>query len=295
MTNICYITDNGYVQHTLVSMASLKTNKYPTSEYKVFVVCDNVDQDKKDMFKKFSDDKFKIEIVDVKNQDFEKKEYEIGKYISASTYIRLRLPSILKGIDRVLYMDGDVIVQDDLTELFNIDMGENFTIAGSLDYGTCISSLTWDKVDYIRNTLQGYERTYVNAGVLVMELGKLRKSKFEKRCKELYDTRKDFIYADQDIINFAEQRNIKVFPIYWNCPILAFYINYANQSPELIREMIGRIYHIGYGNLMDIVYKSKIIHINGDKKYIHEIPYLNALYQRYFKIAYEYNLVGEKL
>ena len=38
MTNICYITDNGYVQHTLVSMASLKTNKYPTSEYKVFVV-----------------------------------------------------------------------------------------------------------------------------------------------------------------------------------------------------------------------------------------------------------------
>ena len=196
MTNICYITDNGYVQHTLVSMASLKTNKYPTSEYKVFVVCDNVDLDKKDMFKKFSDDRFKIEIVDVKNQDFEKKEYEIGKYISASTYIRLRLPSILKGIDRVLYMDGDVIVQDDLTELFNIDMGENFTIAGSLDYGTCISSLTWDKVDYIRDTLPGYERTYVNAGVLLMELGKLRKSKFEKRCKELYDTRKDFIYAD---------------------------------------------------------------------------------------------------
>ena len=72
MTNICYITDNGYVQHTLVSMASLKTNKYPTSEYKVFVVCDNVDQDKKNMFKKFSDDKFKIEIVDVENQDFEK-------------------------------------------------------------------------------------------------------------------------------------------------------------------------------------------------------------------------------
>ena len=295
MTNICYITDNGYVQHTLVSMASLKTNKYPTSEYKVFVVCDNVDLDKKDMFKKFSDDRFKIEIVDVKNQDFEKKEYEIGKYISSSTYIRLRLPSILKGIDRVLYMDGDVIVQDDLTELFNIDMGENFTIAGSLDYGTCISSLTWDKVDYIRDTLPRYEKTYVNAGVLLMELGKLRKSKFEKRCKELYDTRKDFIYADQDIINFAEQRNIKVFPIYWNCPILAFYINYANQSTELIREMIGRIYHIGYGNLMDIVYKSRIIHINGDKKYIYEIPYLNALYQRYFKMAYEYNLVGEKL
>lgn len=285
MTNICYITDNGYVQHTLVSMASLKASKYPTSAYKVFVVCDKVDQDKKDMFKKFSGEGLEVKIVDAENRDFEKKSYEIGKYISASTYIRLRLPSILKEIDRVLYMDGDVIVQDDLTELFNINMGENFTMAGSLDYGTCISSLTWDKVDYIRNTLPGYENTYINAGVLVMELDKLRKSKFEERCKELYDTRKDFIYADQDIINFAEQRNIKVFPIYWNCPILAFHINYANQSPELTREMIGKTYHIGYGELMDIVYKSRIIHINGDKKYIHEMPYLSALYQRYFKMA----------
>lgn len=293
MTNICYITDNGYVQHTLVSMASLVANKHPTSTYKVFVVCDKVDQDKKDLFKKFSNDGFKIEIVDVENQDFEKKSYEIGKYISASTYIRLRLPSILKGTDRVLYMDGDIIVQDDLTKLFNIDMEDKYTIAGSLDYGICVQSLTWNKVDYIRKTLPGYERTYVNAGVLVMELNRLRKSKFEERCKELYDTRKDFIYADQDIINFAEQRNIKVFPIYWNCPILALHINYANQSPELIQKMIGRTYHIGYGDLMDIVYKSKIIHINGDKKYIHEMPYLSALYQRYFKMACNIIYVGE--
>lgn len=288
MTNICYITDNGYVQHTLVSIASLKASKYPTSTYRVFLVCDTVDQDKKDMFKKFSDDGFKVEIVDVENQDFEKKDYELGKYISSSTYIRLRLPSILKGIDRVLYMDGDIIVQDDLTELFNIDMGDNYTIAGSLDYGTCISSYRWDKIDYIRKTLPGYERTYINAGVLVMELGKLRKSKFEDRCKELYITRKDFIFADQDIINFAEQRNIKVFPIYWNCPILNIVLNYSEQSPELTKKMIGETYGIGYDDLMDIIYKSKVIHINGDKKYIHEIPYLGALYQRYFKMACEY-------
>ena len=42
-------------------------------------------QDKKDMFKKFSDGSFKVEIVDVENQDFEKKDYELGKYISSST------------------------------------------------------------------------------------------------------------------------------------------------------------------------------------------------------------------
>lgn len=288
MTNICYITDNGYVQHTFVSIASLKASKYPTSTYKVFVVCDKVDSDKKDMFRKFSGEGFEVEIVDAENQDYQKKDYELGKYISSSTYIRLRLPSILKGIDRVLYMDGDTIIQDDLTELFKIDMGDDYTIAGAMDFGTCISSMYWSGADYIKNTLPGYERTYVNAGVLVMELHKLRKNNFEERCKELYDTRKDFIFADQDIINFSEQRNIKVFPLYWNCQILNLLLNYPNHSPVFLQQLIKKTYHIEYKELVDIVYKSKVIHINGDKKYIHEIPYLSALYQRYFKLACEY-------
>ena len=45
--NVCYITDNNYVQHTMVNMASLLANKFSTSKWDVYVVCDNVDWKKK--------------------------------------------------------------------------------------------------------------------------------------------------------------------------------------------------------------------------------------------------------
>ena len=51
--NVCYITDNDYVQHTMVSMASLLSNKFPTSKWVVYVVCDNVDSENKKMLSRF--------------------------------------------------------------------------------------------------------------------------------------------------------------------------------------------------------------------------------------------------
>ena len=51
--NICYITDNNYVQHTLVSMASLVSSKYPDTKYRIIIICNNVDARKKKMFMAF--------------------------------------------------------------------------------------------------------------------------------------------------------------------------------------------------------------------------------------------------
>ena len=216
-----------------------------------------------------------------------KKDAEFGKYISASTYIRLNLPSIFPKMDKLLYLDGDIVITGDLGELYNVDISHK-AMAGVLDYGMCVDSLKWQAIDYIHNTLPSFDTEYINAGVLLMNLSELRKIGFENTCQKLYDERTDFIFADQDIVNFALTGKKRILPIYWNCPILAFHLNYGNLDTEFLHDRIAKIYHITYKNIMDIVYKSKIIHINGDKKYIHEIPYLSALYQRYFKMACEY-------
>lgn len=284
--NVCYITDNNYVQHTLVSMASLLVNKFPTSKWDVYVVCDKVDNEKKQMLMSFDQEGFRVKLVDHENT-YTKKDYEHGKYISASTYIRLKLPSMFPKIDKMLYLDGDIIIQGDISELYNIEM-DNYAIAGIIDYGMCITSTEWDKVEYVRKTLTNYEKEYINAGVLLMNLSKMREIDFEKTCQRLYDERTDFIFADQDIINFALVGKKRILPIYWNCPIVSFYMNYGNKTYEFLRSRIADIYHIAYRSLDDITFKSRIIHINGDKKHIQDIPYLSALYQRYFKMACEY-------
>lgn len=77
------------------------------------------------------------------------------------------------------------------------------------------------------------------------------------------------------------------FPIYWNCPILSLCLNYSNLSDAQMRDMVERTYHITYNNIMDIAFRSGIIHINGDKKYMPEIPYLESMYWRYLNLAIE--------
>lgn len=167
---------------------------------------------------------------------------------------------------------------------------EGKAIAGSLDFGVCIDSRKWGQIEYIRRTLSNYDRHYFNAGVLLMNLDYLRKTGFEKKCKALYDERTDFIFADQDILNYAipEMEKVK-FPIYWNCPILSLHLNYGKLSDEEMKNMIETTYHITYDNIMDIALRSAIIHINGSKKYIPEIPYLESMYRRYLNLALSYS------
>lgn len=290
--NVCYITDNDYVQHTMVSMASLLTNKFPTSKWDVYVVCDNVDSEKKKMLRCFDQEGFRVVLVDHKNT-FTKKDSEFGKYISASTYIRLNLPSMFPKMNKLLYLDGDIIITGDLSELYGLDIS-GYAMAGSIDYGMCITSTTWDKVEYIRKTLPNYEREYINAGVLLMNLSELRRIGFEKSCQKLYNERTDFIFADQDIINFALIGRKKILPIYWNCPILSFHMNYANNTDEFLKKRIAEIYHITYRSIMDIAFKSRVIHINGNKRYIQDIPYLKEMYAKYLELAMAYMKGGTK-
>ena len=193
--NICYITDNNYVQHTLVSIASLVSTKYPDSKYRIIVICNNVDARKKKMFMAFQQENVIVDLLDYDNTTYSKKSYELSSYISSATYIRLYLPSILHDIDKVLYLDGDTIIQKDLTSLYHTDIESN-SVAGVLDYGVVICSHAWSEMDYIRNTLSNYANTYINAGVLLINLKYLRNNNAEEKFHSLYLNRTDFRYAD---------------------------------------------------------------------------------------------------
>lgn len=271
-------------------MVSLLANKYPDTEYVVYVVCDGVDAARKGMIRSLGRDGFDVVVVECSN-DYRKKDNELGKYISASTYVRLKLPSIFPRLGRLLYLDGDVIVQGDLGELYRLDL-DGRPLAGVLDYGMCVDSLNWGAVDYIRNTMPTWRSEYINAGVLLMDLAALRRTGFEAECQRLYDERNDFIFADQDIVNFALIGKKKILPIYWNCPVMSFRLNYGMYSDDFIREQIRKTYHVAYGDVMELAFRSKILHANGDKRRMSEIPYLKATYDRYLDLALRHTEKG---
>jgi lipopolysaccharide biosynthesis glycosyltransferase len=122
------------------------------------------------------------------------KGFPISGHINYAAYFRFLLPSVLPDLDKVLYLDCDMIVDGDLKELWNIDI-ENYALAGVRD----------SENDNIRlyNRL-GYEQSlgYINSGVLLINLKEWRKDNIlTTAIKALTSSPLKYQYHDQDFIN----------------------------------------------------------------------------------------------
>ncbi len=99
------------------------------------------------------------------------------------------------GLDKVLYLDPDIIVNGSLRELYNTDLGEYYFAAASHTgtIMTMVNSLRLDMED---------EAPYINSGVMLMNLKLLRKEQNFKDVFDFIEKRKNYlILLDQDIIS----------------------------------------------------------------------------------------------
>lgn len=148
-------------------------------------------------------------------------------HITVSTMDRLLLPHILEQVDKVLYLDTDILVRADITELFQLDLGDH-PLAGR----TSLSG-TW-KNGYqliaratkilppeaafafrrLMHTAHGsLSFPCFNAGILVLNLDRLRRDDF---CARFLPWADRFRLNDQDILNCYCGNSRKELPIKWN-------------------------------------------------------------------------------
>lgn len=128
----------------------------------------------------------KVTLLDIKEIFMEeyKNSPNMDNFYTPYTLLRLFLDKIPNMPDKVLYLDTDVVAYGNVSELYNIDV-TNYEVAGVPDnYGR------WFFMD----------KTYFNAGVLLLNLEKLRKTKSLHKAMQLCATKKVFL-SDQTAIN----------------------------------------------------------------------------------------------
>ena len=114
-------------------------------------------------------------------------------FIDISAYYRLKLPISCPNLNRIIHIDADTLILKDLTELYSQNFEGNI-ILGKLDQIT--SEL---------DSLGIYTDTYINSGLLLMDLYSLRKYNYvEKFMNYIYsnNNRKYLLHHDQTVINF---------------------------------------------------------------------------------------------
>lgn len=167
-----------------------------------------------------------------------------GRWTKYAWY-RLLIPATLpSNIGRVLYLDADTLVVDDLSKLFNIDIT-----------GSSIAGIR-DEVSFNGNTYHrlGYEaeKLYVNSGVLLMNLDYWRgHCTADTIISWALDNRGRLLFPDQDAINFVCMDSKLLLPFRYNV---------------MQNHLENECYYAAYSEqIMDSVCNPAIIHY-GDRK-----------------------------
>ena len=198
---IAYATDNNYTYPTLVSITSLLENikHHPKTFYDIYIMLSNDFTEKnKEILKSAQElypNKCTITFINMVDMFTEQKTFPITKYY------RLALHDKLPNIDKIIYLDGDTIIFQDLTDLINLDM-KGYYILGFLD------NLFWALEMYkIKDAI------VLNTGVLLMDLKALRDFNTTEKFREfMMKYNNSVIQEDQTIINVVLQKYINKLP-----------------------------------------------------------------------------------
>lgn len=138
----------------------------------------------------------KIDVTELYEQEFMKCANE-SAYCTPYTLLRLLADLLPEMPDKLLYLDIDMMIGGDLSKLYNIDITDYEYAAVKEKYGCWI-----------------IRPDYINAGMLLLNMKKIKETKLLEKTRTLIKTRK-MLFADQDAIFWSTTKK-KLLPRIYN-------------------------------------------------------------------------------
>ncbi|MDD6251823.1 MAG: glycosyltransferase family 8 protein [Oscillospiraceae bacterium] len=221
MTNktipIFFSIDDSYAPFLSVALKSAIDNSKSENNYRAIVMFESLSQDNRERLGGLATDNFKIDFVEM-NEGLETITDRLSnrirsEYFTLTIYFRLFIASMFPEYDKAIYIDSDIILEEDIAELFSIDIGDNFI-------GACRDA-SIDGIEpfqsYVEQVVGVDRNDYVNSGVLLMNLKRLRDADFDKHFLFLLNTYHfDSVAPDQDYLNAICKGSIYYLSPKWN-------------------------------------------------------------------------------
>lgn len=211
---IVMAADENYACPLLVSISSLLRNAGPDTAYDLYLLIHgDFSEQSREKIRRLclSDGNGSPCFIDMMDS-FSDTPLHIA-HTSPPTYFRLRLPSLLPEINKCIYLDADILVLKDLAELYATEMGD-CCLAGVR--APAYYSFPNRKAREFQIRRLGIPDTdcYVNAGVLLMDLRKMREQGLEKQFQGALGN--GYSSQDQDILNVVCYGQILTLPFKFN-------------------------------------------------------------------------------
>ena len=199
---IFFTIDDLYAPFLAVAINSAIKNSSKDRCYRAIILHQCLNEDNISKLKALETENFKIDLTPMK-ANFKALDDRMSNrlrcdYFTLTIYFRLFIPAMFPQYEKGIYIDSDVVLTDDIAKLYDTDIGDNLI-------GACNDLSIADippLVAYTENAVGVKKQEYINSGVLLMNLNKLRECDIEGHFLNLLNTYHfDCIAPDQDYIN----------------------------------------------------------------------------------------------
>lgn len=205
--HISYGIDNNYARCCASSIASFCLNN-PTKNFNFHIMAKDLSTINKKQFEQLAQlYSVNIYIYEINIDTLAKLPTQT--HLPIATYFRFILPLILDNVDKLFYIDADIICLQNADDLFSINLKDN--IIGA------VPDLPWmntkrNKALNLRNHI------YFNAGMLIINITKWNKfNTFTKVLQAIQNEPQKFRYLDQDALNLILTNHIQYLDTKFNC------------------------------------------------------------------------------
>ncbi|EKV56673.1 glycosyl transferase [Brachyspira hampsonii 30446] len=205
--NVCFASNDAYAPYMAAAIASLLSNSKDDENINIYIISENINNSNIEKI-------LSLKKIRECHIDFIKPKEEIFKYISKynmkanSTWFRLSIPSLIPNADKIVYLDGDMIINSSLRELFLDDMS---------DYYAYVVEDLMDKINEVKASI-GFSKSdkYFNAGFLMINNKLWIKDNLEDKFYNTIDNMPIFTFKDQDTLNYYLNGRVKFIDKKWN-------------------------------------------------------------------------------
>lgn len=202
--NICFICDEPYALPTMVAIQSIKEATKPETLINIHVVGTELSNDTINSFKKLSSPNITINALNIPNQFSYIPTHH--QHVSKAAMLKFALPRLFPNLDKLLYVDGDMLFFSDLTPLYNTNLSRN--------YAAVVPDMAAE-INGHHHTKLGLKH-YFNSGMMLLNLKKMRLDNLTDTLiqNKLNDSNQHFM--DQDTLNKTFKEKVIYVSPKWN-------------------------------------------------------------------------------
>ena len=266
--NVCFTLDKYYIAHTSCTIGMLLRHASDPGRIRLILLLnENISMVQAQDLKKYAE-KLNCHSVQIifPEQFFSLHipltiEDNLCEFKTKTNFYRLLLPELLESEDRCLYLDGDLVICSDLSDLYETDMQDCY-LAGVSD---CLCHSQGNRSHVTAHNIPlGH---YINAGVMMMNLRQMRKDRITDRMMSL-GRASEYPYFDQDIINYSCEGRVKLVDKRFNV--------FPGDTPETLAVMRRTLPEYAGCFEEEALKKPSIVHFVGPRKPWNDksIPYI---------------------